>query len=81
MNKLNKLMAELGIITSIAGGAFYTGTEANRPECDYVFITQEKQEICLTAEQAKALKEELETPIGFSGLRFGGETDNKIIKK
>jgi len=72
---LKKLKA--AIIALLLGGSVYIGAEMGRPECDYVIITKQQEEICITAEQAEVL-EDLE--VGFGGIEFGGGI-NILIKK
>ncbi len=74
MDKTKKIIATLGILSSLMGGSFYAGSERNRPDCDFVIVTEDK-EICLTSEQVEAIKSQIEMipsgTGGFGGVRFG----------
>ena len=72
----NKTKAIL-ISLSLAGSAF-VGSEANRPECDFILMN-EQEEICLSQEQAEVFIEHLKSPVGFGGTKFSGVEE--IIKK
>ena len=73
MNK-EKIKAILAGL-SILGGSAFVGSEISRPDCDYVILTEDKQEICMTEEQALEM---LKSKSGFGGTRMGG---TPIIRK
>ena len=68
------------IIALLLGGGMFAGNQVGRPECDYVIITDNAQEICLSMEQVKAIYRQMEkTPVGFGSINFGGSLN--IVEK
>lgn len=76
---MNKDTIKISIATLAAlGGGLVAGTQVNRPECAYVI--QGKQEVCLTAEQAKAITDSMAsstTEFGFDNIKFSDPVINK----
>ncbi len=82
-NKIKKTIIGTAV-TAVLGGTVYLGSEVGKPECDYVIIKQNQEEICLTVEQMEAITEQVKiTPEGtggFGGIKFG-KKELDIIKK
>lgn len=79
MEKIKKPTVKQSIImTLLLGSGFVAGNTVDKPQCDYVYTTQENKEICLTEKEAILLKKELDKSAGFGGTRMGG---TPIIKK
>ena len=58
MNKIKQALIGTLIAASL-GGSVYLGGEVNRPDCDFVIITESQEEVCLTTEQVKAIIEQI----------------------
>lgn len=59
-----------GAIAVAMGGSLFAGSELGRPECDFVFVDNEK-EICLTTEQAEFITNNLKgRNTGFGSSQF-----------
>lgn len=59
-----------GAIAAAIGGSLFAGTEYGKPECDFVFVDNEK-EVCMTVEQAQAIVNNLKgSNTGFGQSQF-----------
>ena len=76
---MNKKTTATGVImAALLSGAVMIGSEANKPECDYVITDTD---ICLTELQAEALLKQFKAPTaGLGGIKLGGEVPMIIAK-
>lgn len=79
MSDLSKKIRDGITIAAIGGGSLFTGSQMNRPDCDFIFVNDYKEEICLTTEQAEFITNNLKgRNTGFGGSQF---SEIKIEKK
>ena len=71
-DKIKKALIAIGL-----GGSLALGANIGQPNCDYVI-----DDVCLTAEQAEAIIERVQGPVGFGGVLFdGGVNKSSIMEK
>lgn len=70
MSDILKKIRGAGIAVAIAGGSLFAGSQVNRPECDFILVNSQQEEICITKEVKEAIESGLKPNKGFGGVQF-----------
>ena len=82
MSDVKKKIRNGVAIATLAGGSLFAGSAIDRPECDFVLVTQQKEELCLSEKEAQVIIESVsELKAGFGSTAFEGQVKLNIKEK